>query len=675
MQVRSYIMATKQEINKNTANNMNCSLCTKFINILKHKPESEAELKCDKCGDDPVVALCVDCELYLCQDCNQYHSKKHKSHDIVSLSSITGTGGHFTEKVLYCPENQNELDYYCETCDKLLCIYCATKKEHAEHTHELVEKMASKHRSILAEMIASVEDMSKYLFKAETNILDTQEKIKIQASEIDQEIDKCYYEQLRKLNEHHKQLKEQLHDAVSQKETALKEQLQDMKSVQDELVKLAKLREDLEKTSDHKVLSTKKQGIESRIQKVGKQYKQLNTQPVVYDTLEFIAIKTCTSLLGNLFTSANPNTSEAIYLPGITHCGHKVEFKIITKDSKGQECTKGGNQVSVWLKSFTGDVTAGEVRDSNDGSYMASFVAEQVGEAELSVSINGEQIKGSPYSIVVGRNYQAFEHSKIVNDNGSMSGPEGIAFSKDGMWAVADWSNHCVYIFDDKDQLVKKFGSNGSNNGQLNNPQGVAFDYHNHLYVVDHNNHRVQKFDTNGNYLLQFGNKGSSDGQLNGPYGIIIHDNKVYVVDRGNKRISVFNGQICFTFGSNHLADPYDIAVSSDNQLLVADHSDHCICAFTLDGHYVGKFGTPGSSRGELRGPFLTTDLNGFIIVAECSNNRVSIFDKYGNHVHCFGSNGTANGQFSFPFGVAVSPNGRIYVSDRHNRRIQIFPS
>ena len=117
-------MATKQEMNKNTANNMNCSLCTKFINILKHKPESETELKCDDCGkDDPVVALCVDCELYLCQDCNKYHSKKNSQHNIVPL------GDAFSEKVLYCPEHRkNELDYYCETCDKLLCINCATKK-------------------------------------------------------------------------------------------------------------------------------------------------------------------------------------------------------------------------------------------------------------------------------------------------------------------------------------------------------------------------------------------------------------------------------------------------------------------------------------------------------------------------------------------------------------------
>ena len=195
-------MAAKQEMNKNTANNINCSLCTKFIKILKHKPEGETELKCDECGDDndPVVALCVDCELYLCQDCNKVHGKKNKMHDILLLSSITNEGCAVqpTEKVLYCPEHRkNELDYYCETCDKLLCIYCATKREHAEHTHELVEKMASKHRAVLADIIAPVEEMSENLSKAEANIVSTQEKIKEQASEIDQEIDKYYVENLK----------------------------------------------------------------------------------------------------------------------------------------------------------------------------------------------------------------------------------------------------------------------------------------------------------------------------------------------------------------------------------------------------------------------------------------------------------------------------------------------
>ena len=666
-------MAAKQEMNKNTANNMNCSLCTKFINILKYKPEGETKLKCDDCGkDDPVVALCVDCELYLCKVCHEYHSNKNSQHNIVPFGDAS------SEKVLYCPEHRkNELDYYCETCDKLLCIYCATKKEHAEHTHELLNKMAAKHRGMVAEIIAPVEEISKNLSKAEANIVNTQEKIKEQASEIDQEIDKCYVEQLQELNKHHKQLKKQLHDAVSEKEKALKEQLNDVTSLQDELTGIGELREGLEKIPDHKVFSTKKQDVETRMQKVSEQYKSLNTQPVEYDNFEFIPAKSYSFLLGNLFTFANPYTSEVINLPGIAYCGHKVEFKMVAKDSKGKNCTKGGSEVSVKLKSFTGDVTAGEVRDNNDGSYMASFVAEQVGETKLLVSINEEQIKGSPYSIVVGRNYQSIDKpNKIINDNGSMGKPWGVAFGRNGLWAVADHSNHCVYIFDDKDQLVRKFGSNGSNNGQLSNPCGVAFDCHNHLYVVDNGNHRVQKFDTNGNYLLQFGSRGASDGQLNGPIGIAVHKDKVYIADYSNERVSVFqtNGQFYNTFGFDVLGRLEDVAVSADKYLVVAGYEPHCIYTFTLDGNYIGKFGTKGSDRCEFDDPYgIIGDLYGFIIVADTNNHRVSIFDKYHHCIHCFGSNESNDGQFNCPHGVALSPNGSIYVSDYGNKRIQIF--
>ena len=393
--------------------------------------------------------------------------------------------------------------------------------------------------------------------------------------------------------------------------------------------------------------------------------------------MDFVPTKNPSPVFGHLFAYVNPHTSEVNNLPQCTLIEKKVEFTIITKYRNGGPCFSGGSQVSVQLKTFTGEVTVGEVRDNNDGSYMAFFVAKQVGETKVLVSINGEQIKGSPYSIVVkNRNYQAIDKpSKIVNNDGSMGHPWGVAFGRNGLWAVADYSNHCVYIFDDKDQLVRKFGSNGGNNGQFKNPRGVAFDSHNHLYVVDYGNHRIQKFDTNGNYLLQFGKRGTNDGQLKYPFGVTVHNDKVYIADYSNKRISVFqtNGKFCISFGSDQLGSPTDVIVSPNNHLLAADYSS-CIYTYALDGHYVERFGTPGSGKGQLDRPFsLTTDLNGFIIVADSYNHRVSIFDKDHNCIHCFGSNGTANGQFSCPRGIAVNPKGSIYVSDNGNHRVQIF--
>ena len=166
-----------------------------------------------------------------------------------------------------------------------------------------------------------------------------------------------------------------------------------------------------------------------------------------------------------------------------------------------------------------------------------------------------------------------------------MSQPWSATFGKNRLWAVADYSNHCVYIFDDKDQLIRKFGSNGSNNGQFSDPCGVAFDSHNHLYVVDHGNHRVQKFDATGNYLLQFSSKGSSAGQLNNPYGIAIHNDMMCIAYYSNKFVSVFQtnyGQFYNVFSSNVLGCPTDVAVSADKCLVVAGYDPHCIAIYVL---------------------------------------------------------------------------------------------
>ena len=93
-----------------------------------------------------------------------------------------------------------------------------------------------------------------------------------------------------------------------------------------------------------------------------------------------------------------------------------------------------------------------------------------------------------------------------------MGQPWGIAFGKNGMWAVADWFKHCVYVFDGQDQLIRKIGSKGSGNGKFNRSEGVTFNSCNCLYVVDNGNNRIQKLDSDSNYLLKLGGYGFRNG-------------------------------------------------------------------------------------------------------------------------------------------------------------------
>ena len=643
--------------------------------ILKKKVGGEQEVKCNECDEnDPVVSFCPECNSFLCDTCNDYHkrNKRYRDHAIVPLTELKSSKNAPIQtkvKIPLCKEHDEQLKYYCETCDELVCMYCTVKK-HNTHHHDSVKQMATKHRDELKKITSPVEGMIKNLSKAYDDIEEMKKRIRKQGEEVDKKIDQYYGELLQKLMEQKDEEKQQARDAVLAKEKSMITQMEEVALMQAELMSMKELTDILEQSSDQEALSAKKQMID-RVRQLTNAYKKVNIRPVESAAMDFVPTKEPFPVFGHLYAYVNPHTSEIIDLTQLTIVGKKIELTVVTKDSNGDCYVKGGSKVSAQIQLFSGDVTAGEVKDNNDGSYTVSFVAEQFGKAKLSVSINGEQIKGSPYSISVDRNYQAINKpSKVMKFDGC---PEAVAFSRNGLWAVGDHANHCIHLFGNKD--LRKFGSNGSNNGQFVNPLGVVFDKHDHLYVADCSNHRIQKFDADGSYLLQFGGKGAKGGQLHNPSDVTVHNDKVYVADNGNKRISVFqtNGKFCVSFGSDILGRPSDVAVDAKNRLLVDDYTNSCIYIFTLDGGYVGKFGSPGSGRDQLYHPHcLTTTLSGYVLVTDTGNHRISIW-KDGNCIHSFGCLGSGNGEFNSPRGIALSPSGDIYVSDYGNKRIQIF--
>ena len=651
--------------------------------VLKRKVEGEEEVKCDECDEDePVVAYCPECNMFFCQICNELHkrSKRFRGHGIVPLAELRSSKSIPLEaktKVPLCKEHDEQLKYFCETCEQLVCMYC-TVKEHNGHNHDTVKKMATKHRNELKEVTAPVDEMIRDLSEAHDNIDKMGKKIRRQGDEVDKKIDQHYDKLVKKLMKQKEQLKQRAHDVVSQKEKALRVQLGEVEYAQAEVLSMKELKDAIEKSSDQEALSAKKQVID-RMQQITDKFNKLNTDPVQSATMEFVPSKESFPQFGQLFTHIDPDACEVVNLPNHITVGKELKFSIITKYRNGSRCSIGGSEVSVQLECNTGEVRRAQVRDNNDGSYMASLMVPQVEEVKISVSINGQQIKGSPYSLVVQQcvDYtRVGKPSKIVNNDGNMGEPWGIAFGKNGMWAVANYSKHSVYIFDEQDHLIRKVGNHGSGNGQLYRPEGVTFDSNNYLYVADYGNNRVQVFDVNGNYHHQFGSRGSGNGQLSSPSGIITYNNKVFVTEQHNRRISVFhtNGQFSHIIGKGQFGDPIDVTVNTNNQLLVADHDHHCIYTFTLDGNYVSKFATQGSAGGQLSNPYsLTTDLYGFILVADWGNHRVSIFNKDGKFIHCFGSRGSDDGEFNDPYGIALSPNGNIHVTDYNNKRVQIF--
>ena len=611
---------------------------------------------CGECqGKDPAKLFCEECNLYLCYVCDEKH--KHNS------PNVTSPIGKSIFNAKLCNEHNYELSFYCKDCDKLVCKHCIVQ-DHAGHDHNTPRSIANTYRKEINKATALLENMIVDISGTFSSI----DKIKKTLGEEADKIDQHCNELIQKLMEQKEQLKQQI---VLQKEKAFAVQLEKLKQLQVEVLTAKQKSETWEDSSDIEIISEQREVVRC-VEHINNMQKKLNTCHFKQATsiIKFVPNEGLLPQFGWLCSTAKPYlyNCEVTNLPGQILKDNTTKFVISVKDDNGHYCYGENNQlVSAQL-----DDECLQVDDYKNGQYAVSFVAQRIGEAKLSIFVNGMQIKGSPFKVTVSRPYATISKpSKVINNYGSLGRPWGVSISRDGMWAITDYSNSFVYIYDSKDELVKMIGSPGMRNDQFECPFGIAFDDSNNLYVVDGGNSRIQKFDLQGNYLFQFGQE-----KLKNARGITVHNERVYVTDKANRCVSVFktDGQFCSTIKSQYLRTPCGIAADI-NRLYVSDSDNHCIHTFTLEGNHVCKFGiSVGTGWGQLYRPWdLAVDLRGNILVTDANNHHVSIFDKDGICLHCFGSNGQGDGEFNTPFGIAVSPIGTIYVCDYANKRLQIF--
>ncbi len=162
---------------------------------------------------------------------------------------------------------------------------------------------------------------------------------------------------------------------------------------------------------------------------------------------------------------------------------------------------------------------------------------------------------------------------------------------------------------------------------------GVAVDRRDTVYVLNRGEHPVIVFDPDGGFKDSWG-----EGLFNAPHGLYIYGDAAYV----------------------------------------ADYRDHTVRKFTLDGDLLRTWGVKDQPGGEGEPFNRPTD------VAVASTGEMYVSDGYGNsvvhkyssegeHMLSWGEHGSGPGQFDIVHDVWVAADGRVFVADRQNHRIQIF--
>lgn len=210
--------------------------------------------------------------------------------------------------------------------------------------------------------------------------------------------------------------------------------------------------------------------------------------------------------------------------------------------------------------------------------------------------------------------------------------PHALKFDREGNLWAADDQGHIVVKMDDKGRVRMVLGRKnfkGETDDLFNRPTDIAFGPNGDVYISDgYGNSRVVQYTREGKFVRTWGKKGSGEGEFNLPHGIAVDKSgRVYVGDRDNRRLQVFDAEGKFVTQWKHVGSPWGIVITDDESLFLCDGYNNRILKTNLSGEVLGVLGGPGKLPGLLDySHHLAVGRDGSIYVAEIKNWRVQKF-------------------------------------------------
>lgn len=279
-----------------------------------------------------------------------------------------------------------------------------------------------------------------------------------------------------------------------------------------------------------------------------------------------------------------------------------------------------------------------------------------------------------------------------TSDPEGLSKPRALAFDKDGKLLIVDSKNNRIVVQKRDGSLVKRFGHLGTAKGDFREPCGIAVNSKGAVYVADTFYTldpagglpwgRIQKFDDDYDFkaLLSKPEDGPSD--FFGPRAVAVDpSDRVWVSDTGNHRLLVYgpDGKFLKALGQKgsgnlEFIEPFGMGFDSNGNAYVADRLNFRIQVINKAFGFVRAFKVDAWEATQInQEPYVAVDnARSLVWISDPTKNKVLAysFDGKKKDVYTQGLVGGSEGAFNLPTGLAVGPDGLIYVSDGGSGRI-----
>jgi sugar lactone lactonase YvrE len=207
----------------------------------------------------------------------------------------------------------------------------------------------------------------------------------------------------------------------------------------------------------------------------------------------------------------------------------------------------------------------------------------------------------------------------------------GLRVLRDGFIWITDKTGDQVFKYSPDGELLMTLGKKGvagDNNSTdaLNGPSDVVMAKNGDIFVSDgeSTNTRVVKFSKDGKFIKFWGTKGAGPGELNLPHNIAMDsEGRLYVADRSNKRIQVFDQDGKYLDQMTQFGAPAAIFITKDDTLYVAAGApENRVTIGTKDGKVLDRI------EGLNAPHWVAVDSNGAVYVAEVAGQALLKFVK-----------------------------------------------
>lgn len=260
----------------------------------------------------------------------------------------------------------------------------------------------------------------------------------------------------------------------------------------------------------------------------------------------------------------------------------------------------------------------------------------------------------------------------------------GIAVDDRDRVYLFNRGKHPIVVLSQSGEVISTWGE-----GIFSNPHGASIGPDQCIYLTDNFDHTVRKFSLDGRLLLKIGIAGESSGFMSGkPFCKCTHSavsptGDIFVSDGyQNACIHKFdpNGKLLMSWGTSGTGPkefnlPHNICCDSDSWIYVADRENSRVQIFDANGRFETQINNMHRPSGLAITPGTCPDcivgeLASYLEVNQNFPNIgpfVSIFDQQGNALSRLDAGlgaGLEPGQFLSPHSIAYDSLGNLYVGD-----------